>query len=317
MRNLSGTITASWGLASWMTLATALASALGCQSSGSGGPGSGGSAGAVPGSGGSGAPGSGGSGTGGMGVGGAASGGTGAGGTSAGVDAGVDVAGDHPPLDAAADSRPDAADAANAAILSATPPMGWNSWNTFQCSITEQLIRGVADTFVTSGMAAAGYQYVNLDDCWMNGRDATGKLQWDTTKFPAGIPALAAYVHGKGLKLGIYESANTATCVGVYGPSTPAVAVGSLNHEAQDAQTFASWGVDFLKYDLCAGSRASLTTMGNGLRATGRPIVFSINPGNGTNDLDPPTTAGWNFDTIANCGASASTSTPAGRRCCR
>ncbi len=96
--------------------------------------------------------------------------------------------------------------------------MGWNSWNTFQCSINEALIRGVADTFVTSGMAAAGYQYVNLDDCWMNGRDATGKLHWDTTKFPAGIPALAAYVHGKGLKLGIYESANSATCVGVYGP---------------------------------------------------------------------------------------------------
>jgi len=178
--------------------------------------------------------------------------------------------------------------------------MGWNSWNTFQCSINETLIRGVADTFVSSGMAAAGYQYVNLDDCWMNGRDATGKLQWDATKFPAGIPALAAYVHGKGLKLGIYESANTATCVGLYGGINTAIAVGSLNHEAQDAQTFASWGVDFLKYDLCAGSRASLTTMGNAVRATGRPIAFSINPGNGTNDLQPPTAAGWNYGTVAN-----------------
>ena len=218
------------------------------------------------------------------------------------MDAGVDDAPSAAPIDAAplTPTAADAGDAAGAAILAATPPMGWNSWNTFQCSINETLIRGVADTFVTSGMAAAGYQYVNLDDCWMNGRDATGKLQWDTTKFPAGIPALAAYVHGKGLKLGIYESANTATCVGVYGPSTPAVAVGSLNHEAQDAQTFASWGVDFLKYDLCTGSRASITAMGNALRATGRPIVFSINPGNGTNDLQPPTAAGWNYGTIAN-----------------
>ena len=150
-------------------------------------------------------------------------------------------------------------------------------------------------------MAAAGYQYVNLDDCWMNGRDATGKLLWDTTKFPAGIPALAAYVHGKGLKLGIYESANSATCVGVYGPSTPAVAVGSLNHEAQDAQTFASWGASISSSTIsCTGSRASITAMGNALRASGRPIAFSINPGNGANDLQPPTAAGWNYGTVAN-----------------
>jgi alpha-galactosidase len=240
-----------------------------------------------------------------MGAGGSGGGGTGAGGTGAGgatVDAAVDRADAPAPTDGRADTHAatDGGDAAGTAILAGTPPMGWNSWNTFQCSINETLIRGVADTFVTSGMAAAGYQYVNLDDCWMNGRDATGKLQWDTTKFPAGIPALATYVHGKGLKLGIYESANTATCVGLYGGINTAVAVGSLNHEAQDAQTFASWGVDFLKYDLCAGSRASLTTMGNALRATARPMVFSINPGNGTNDLQPPTAAGWNYGTVAN-----------------
>ncbi len=301
MRHHLGTMSASWALAALA------ASVVGCHSNGSGAAGTGGAAGVGLGSGGSGGPASGGAGgggdlgdAGGTGAGGA---GTGAGGASADAGAGgmgarVDAGVDRAPADAA-NANADGGDG-GVAVLAATPPMGWNSWNTFQCSLNEQLIRGVADTFVSSGMAAAGYQYVNLDDCWMNGRDASGNLQWDTTKFPAGIPALAAYVHGKGLKLGIYESANTDTCVGVYGPSTPAVAVGSLNHEAQDAQTFASWGVDFLKYDLCQGSRASITTMGNGLRAAGRPIVFSINPGNGTNDLQPPTAAGWNYGTIAN-----------------
>ncbi len=307
MRHRAGTLSATWALAALT------ASVIGCHSSGSGGAGTGGAGDGTLGSGGSGAPASGGAGGagelgsgGGGGAGGGAAGvDAGAGGTGGRLDAGAGGAGGR--LDAAVDRAPaDAADAptdagdGGVAILAATPPMGWNSWNTFQCSLNEQLIHDVADRFVTSGMAAAGYQYVSLDDCWMNGRDASGNLQWDTTKFPAGIPALAAYVHGKGLKLGIYESANTATCVGVYGPSTPAVAVGSLNHEPQDAQTFASWGVDFLKYDLCAGNRASIAKMGAGLRATGRAIVYSINPGNGPTDLDPPTTPGWNFDTIAN-----------------
>ena len=147
-------------------------------------------------------------------------------------------------------------------------------------------------------MQAAGYQYVNLDDCWMDGRDANGNLRSSATKFPSGIPALASYVHGKGLKLGIYESANTATCVGIYGGIAPTIAVGSLGHEAQDAATFASWGVDFLKYDLCAGDRNSFAKMRDGLRATGRPIVYSINPGNGTGY--PPNTPGWNPVSIAN-----------------
>ena len=97
-------------------------------------------------------------------------------------------------------------------IVAATPPMGWNSWNTFGCSPSDSLIRGIADAMVSSGMAAAGYVYVNIDDCWMNGRDASGNLRPDSTKFPNGISAVADYVHGKGLKLGIYESANTATC---------------------------------------------------------------------------------------------------------
>jgi alpha-galactosidase len=147
-------------------------------------------------------------------------------------------------------------------------------------------------------MQAVGYQYVNLDDCWMNGRDSNGNLRWDTTKFPSGIPALAAYVHGKGLKLGIYESANTDTCVGIYGGIAPSVAVGSLGHEAQDATTFASWGVDFLKYDLCSGDRNSLAKMRDGLRATGRPIAYSVNPGNGAGY--PVNTPGWDAVSVAN-----------------
>jgi alpha-galactosidase len=177
--------------------------------------------------------------------------------------------------------------------------MGWNSWNTFQCNMDEALIKGVADTMVSSGMQTAGYQYVNLDDCWMNGRDANGVLRWNTTKFPSGIPALATYIHGKGLKFGIYESAASATCVGIYGGISPSVAVGSLGHEAQDAATFASWGVDFLKYDLCTGDRNSIVKMGTSLRAGSRPILYSINPGNGQNDLDPPK-AGWDMLNVAN-----------------
>jgi hypothetical protein len=196
----------------------------------------------------------------------------------------------------AADASADAD--ASSGTLAATPPMGWNSWNTFECNLTETLIQGVADAMVSSGMQAAGYQYVNVDDCWMDGRDSSGTLQWNATKFPSGIPALAAYVHGKGLKFGIYETPNTVTCVGIYGGIAPAVAVGSLGHEAVDAQTFASWGVDFLKYDLCNGERSSFDTMRDALRATGRPIVYSVNPGDGSGY--PQNTPGWDPTSTAN-----------------
>ena len=185
--------------------------------------------------------------------------------------------------------------------------MGWNSWNTFECNISETLIQATADAMVSSGMQAAGYEYINLDDCWMDGRDASGNLQWNASKFPSGIPALADYVHGKGLKLGIYETPNTVTCVGLYGGVSPSIAVGSLGHEAQDASTFASWGVDYLKYDLCEGQRSSFAVMGDALHATGRPIVYSINPGNGPGDLCPPnanppdgSACGLNLPSIAN-----------------
>ena len=127
--------------------------------------------------------------------------------------------------------------------LAARPPMGWNSWNKFACDINEDLIRQTADAMVSSGMRDAGYVYVNIDDCWMAPeRDAQGRLQPDPKRFPHGIKALADYVHSKGMKLGIYSSAGTKTCQGL-----PA----SLDHEMTDAKSFASWGVDYLKYDNC------------------------------------------------------------------
>jgi alpha-galactosidase len=136
---------------------------------------------------------------------------------------------------------------------------------------------------VDSGMKDVGYQYVDVDDCWMNGRDSAGNIQWDTSKFPSGISGIANYVHGKGLKFGIYSAPNTGTCEGLYGsPAKPTVYVGSLGHEQQDAKSYASWGVDYLKYDDCGGALSGFAPMRDALRATGRPIVYSINPYNGS-----------------------------------
>jgi alpha-galactosidase len=160
--------------------------------------------------------------------------------------------------------------------LALTPPMGFNDWNAFGCNVSEQLIEQTADYLVTSGLKADGYTYVNIDDCWMtHTRDAQGRLVPDPVKFPDGIAGTADYVHSKGLKLGIYEDAGTATCAGY---------PGSLGHEKVDAQTFADWGVDYLKYDNCNnrsdGSRQDYvnryTAMRDALAATGRPIVYSL-----------------------------------------
>jgi alpha-galactosidase len=155
--------------------------------------------------------------------------------------------------------------------LALTPQMGWNSWNKFQGRVSEQLIRETADAMVTNGMKAAGYQYVNIDDLWQGERDADGNITADKTRFPSGIKALADYVHSKGLKLGIYSDAGTKTCGG---------RPGSLNHELQDAKTYASWGVDYLKYDWCnvTGLKApeAYKKMSDALRAAGRPILFSL-----------------------------------------
>jgi alpha-galactosidase len=163
-----------------------------------------------------------------------------------------------------------------------TPPMGWNSWNTFGCSINESLIRGMADAIVSSGMRDLGYQYVVVDDCWFNpSRDTAGNLQGDPSRFPSGMKALGDYLHGKGLKFGIYQVPVDKTCAQYFG-SYPG-ATGSRGHEAQDARQFAAWGVDYLKYDWCSPEGtindqvATFAKMRDALAATGRPIVFSIN----------------------------------------
>ncbi|HEX5422699.1 MAG TPA: glycoside hydrolase family 27 protein [Candidatus Acidoferrales bacterium] len=155
--------------------------------------------------------------------------------------------------------------------LALTPPMGWNSWNKFACNVSESLIDSMADAMVSSGMKDAGYQYIVIDDCWQVSREASGKIVADPKRFPNGIKAVADYVHSKGLKFGIYSDAGTATCQG---------RPGGRGHEFQDALTYASWGVDYLKYDWCntgtQDAAASYRTMAEALRASGRPIVFSI-----------------------------------------
>jgi alpha-galactosidase len=152
-----------------------------------------------------------------------------------------------------------------------TPPMGWNSWNKFACNVSEDLIKSMADAMVTSGMKDAGYEYVLIDDCWQVSRDASGNIVADPQRFPSGIKALADYVHSKGLKFGLYSDAGTKTCAG---------RPGSMGHEYQDAAQYAAWGVDYLKYDWCntdtTNAQAAYTLMSNALKATGRPIVFSM-----------------------------------------
>src|ERR1039457_2470930 len=132
--------------------------------------------------------------------------------------------------------------------LAATPPMGWNSWNHFEAKIDDKTVREIADAMVSSGMRDAGYVYVNIDDTWEGDRDANGNIQANS-KFPD-MKALADFVHSKGLKLGIYSSP---------GPKTCAKFEGSYGHELQDAKTYAAWGIDYLKYDLC-GLRDQMKT---------------------------------------------------------
>jgi len=165
--------------------------------------------------------------------------------------------------------------------VSATPPMGWNSWNHFRDKVDDKTIRATADAMVSSGMRDSGYVYVNIDDTWEGKRDAQGNIQANE-KFP-NMKGLADYVHSKGLKLGIYSSPGAQTC---------AHYEGSLNHEEQDARTYAAWGIDYLKYDLC-GLRVEMKAapspaaahkmmvdayikMRDALKAAGRPIVYSL-----------------------------------------
>jgi alpha-galactosidase len=170
--------------------------------------------------------------------------------------------------------------------LAATPPMGWNSWNHFAGHVTDADVRSAADSLVSTGMRDAGYVYVNVDDTWQGKRDAQGVLH-PNERFPD-MKALGDYIHSKGMKFGIYSSPGAQTC-GHY--------EGSLGHEEQDAKMYAEWGVDFLKYDLCSFGEnmlkaeaehpsdpnaaknlmiAAYKKMGDALKTTGRPILYSL-----------------------------------------
>ena len=156
--------------------------------------------------------------------------------------------------------------------LAQTPPMGWNSWYRFRCQVNERIVRETANVMIRSGMRAAGYRYVNLDDCWMARSRRRGALRPDPAKFPHGIRALAAYVHSRGLKLGIYAAAGRATCM--HYP-------GSRRHLYTDAHTIAAWRVDYVKLDGCFTTRHERGPVGYGvmqaaIRSTGRPMVLSI-----------------------------------------
>jgi alpha-galactosidase len=168
-------------------------------------------------------------------------------------------------------------------MLAQTPPMGWNEYNFFANKLDAADIRAAADALVSSGMKAAGYEYVIMDDTWEGQRNAQGEIQTNS-RFPD-MKALADYVHSRGLKFGLYSSPGPETCAGF---------AGSYDHVQQDAKTYASWGVDYLKYDLCGLRKVMKSTypndevaqmhmmidsyqkMNESLKATRRPIVFSL-----------------------------------------
>ena len=152
------------------------------------------------------------------------------------------------------------------------PPMGWNSWNTFYDQYDEKLLMEIADVMADRGYRDAGYRYLIIDDCWaLRERDENGKLVPDPAKFPGGIENLIRYIHEKGLKFGLYACCGVRTCAGY---------PGSFEHEVTDAKTFASWGVDYLKYDNChrpasQGSEMLYRRMSFALRSTGRDILLA------------------------------------------
>jgi len=183
--------------------------------------------------------------------------------------------------------------------LALTPPMGWNSWNKFQCNVSEILIKEAADEMVSTGMRDAGYQYIVIDDCWQIKRDSMGFIVADPERFPSGIKALADYVHSKGLKLGIYSCAGTKTCAG---------RPGGRGHEFQDAYIYAKWGVDYLKYDWCSSDgqnqKESYRLMSQMLKEAGHPIVFSLCEWGGSKPWEWASEVGHLWRTtgdIANC----------------
>src|SRR5437588_661889 len=155
--------------------------------------------------------------------------------------------------------------AQTSAFLAPTPPMGWNSWKKVGCNVSDKLIREMADAMVSSGVQAAGYRDVKIDGCWQVSRDAQGTIVADPQRFPSGMKALADYVHGKGLKLGLYTDAGMGTC-----EKRP----GSLNHEVQDAKTYASWGIDYVKIDWCNSEGLDPEVQYAKLRDSGCPAAF-------------------------------------------
>src|SRR5256885_8103319 len=165
----------------------------------------------------------------------------------------------------------------------ATPPtMGWNSWNAFACNgLDESLVRQTADAMVSSGLLAAGYNTLTLDDCWSAvSRDSNGNLTNDAAKFPSGMKAIGDYIHAQGLRYGIYASIGTSTCTGH--------TAGSLNHEVQDVATFATWGVDYIKADRCNASGLVMKDIfarwRDAIVASGRPILLSASDNTPTDE---------------------------------
>ncbi|RLD77640.1 MAG: glycoside hydrolase family 27 protein, partial [Bacteroidetes bacterium] len=151
--------------------------------------------------------------------------------------------------------------------------MGWNSWNMFEGDINEKIVREIADAFVSTGLKDAGYEYIIIDDIWQGGRDNKNRIIPNPEKFPSGIKALADYVHSKGLKFGIYSDAAYYTCGGY---------TASYGFEKEDAETFAKWGIDYLKYDYCNAPKEQeeaierYSKMSKALKKSGRDVVFAI-----------------------------------------
>jgi alpha-galactosidase len=156
-------------------------------------------------------------------------------------------------------------------VLAPAPPMGFNTWNRFACDVSEELVRGIADAMVESGMRDAGYEYLVIDDCWQVERGPDGVIVADPERFPSGIEALADYVHGRGLKFGLYTDAGSKTCQG---------RPGSLDYEEVDAATYAAWGVDYVKLDWCYADTLNAPVQYRKFRealdGTDRDIVLSI-----------------------------------------
>ncbi|ORY08943.1 glycoside hydrolase superfamily [Clohesyomyces aquaticus] len=163
--------------------------------------------------------------------------------------------------------------------LAITPPMGWNNWNAFGCDVSENLLLSTSQQILSLGLRDLGYNYVVLDDCWQDprGRDQNGKLQPEASKFPSGLKSISDHLHRQGFKYGMYSSAGEMTCA--------RFAEGSLDHEVDDANSFAEWGVDMLKYDSCyhmgrvgtpTASFNRFKAMSDALKSTGRNILLNL-----------------------------------------